>query len=73
MSGIKIHITVDILGLPHAIHVTCANVTDRAGALEMISLNLDNLSAVETIIFLLTADIPEKILPIREGHSRRNS
>ncbi len=30
---------VDTLGLPHALLVTTANVTDRAGALEMISLN----------------------------------
>uniref|UniRef100_UPI0021B251E5 transposase n=1 Tax=Fictibacillus phosphorivorans TaxID=1221500 RepID=UPI0021B251E5 len=28
VSGIKRHISVDILGLPHAIHVTTANVTD---------------------------------------------
>ena len=58
VSGIKIHITVDILGLPHAIHVTCANVTDRTGALEMISLNLDNLSAVEN--FLVDGGYSEK-------------
>ena len=32
VSGIKRHIAVDINGLPHAIHVTTANVTDRAGA-----------------------------------------
>lgn len=31
----KRHISVDILGLPHAIHVITANVTDRKGALEM--------------------------------------
>ena len=35
VSGIKLHLVVDTLGLPHAIHVTCANVTDRKGALEM--------------------------------------
>ena len=50
VSGIKIHITVDVIGLPHAVHVTCANVTDRNGALEMISLNLDNLSAVKNFL-----------------------
>ena len=33
VSGIKRHIAVDTQGLPHAIHVTTANVTDRAGAL----------------------------------------
>ena len=33
VSGIKRHIAVDTQGLPHAIHVTTADVTDRAGAL----------------------------------------
>jgi transposase len=37
ISGIKIHIGADILGLPHAIHVTTANITDRDGALEMLT------------------------------------
>ena len=31
VSGIKLHIVVDTLGLPHAVHVTCADVTDRKG------------------------------------------
>ncbi len=35
VSGIKRHIAVDTQGLPHAIHLTTANVTDRAGALAM--------------------------------------
>ena len=50
VSGIKLHLVVDTLGLPHAIHVTCANVTDRNGALEMVSLNLDSLSAVRNFL-----------------------
>ena len=50
VSGIKLHIAADTLGLPHAICVTCANVTDRAGALQMISLNLKNLSCVKKFI-----------------------
>ena len=29
VSGIKRHLAVDTNGLPHAIHVTTANVTDR--------------------------------------------
>lgn len=33
VSGIKRHIAVDTQGLPHAIAVTTANVTDRDGAL----------------------------------------
>jgi hypothetical protein len=35
ISGIKRHITVDTQGLPYAIHITTANITDRSGALEM--------------------------------------
>ena len=35
VSGIKRHIAVDTQGLPHSIHVTTANVTDRNGAIEM--------------------------------------
>ena len=31
ISGIKVHLGTDILGLPNAIHVTTANVTDRDG------------------------------------------
>ena len=38
ISGIKRHIVTDTLGLPHAILVTTANVTDRDGALKMLSL-----------------------------------
>jgi len=36
VSGIKRHIVVDTNGLPHAIHVTTANVSDRDGAIGMI-------------------------------------
>jgi len=35
ISGIKRHIAVDTNGLPHAIAITTADVTDRAGAIEM--------------------------------------
>ena len=38
------------MGLPHAIAVTTANVTDRDGAIQMILLNLDNLSHVEKFL-----------------------
>ena len=50
VSGIKKHIVVDTQGLPHAILITTANVSDRDGALEMIGLNLDNLSCVKKFI-----------------------
>ena len=41
VSGIKRHIAVDTQGLPHAIHITTANVTDRAGALAMFDRHRD--------------------------------
>ena len=49
-SGIKRHIVVDTNGLPHAVHITTANVTDRVGAIEMIKLNFDNLSVVQKFL-----------------------
>ena len=60
VSGIKLHIVVDILGLPHAIHVTCANVTDRQGAIDMVSNHRDQLSSV--VNFLVDAAIQGRIL-----------
>ena len=45
-SGIKRHIAVDTQGLPHAIGVTTADITDRDGALALISANIENLSCV---------------------------
>ncbi|MDO4709668.1 MAG: IS5 family transposase [Pseudomonadota bacterium] len=36
VSGIKRHIAVDSQGLPHAIAVTTANITDRQGALQAL-------------------------------------
>ena len=47
VSGIKRHIAVDTQGLPHAIHVTTANVTDRAGALAMFGHHQADLSQVQ--------------------------
>ncbi len=38
------------MGLPHAIAVTTADVTDRDGAIQMILFNLDNLSHVEKFL-----------------------
>ena len=38
------------MGLPHALAVTTADVTDRDGAIQMILLNLDNLSHVEKFL-----------------------
>ena len=50
VSGIKRHIAVDTQGLPHAIHITTANVTDRKGAIEAFSLSKDTLSEVENVL-----------------------
>jgi len=35
VSGIKLHIGVDILGLPHVMMITTANITDRNGAIDL--------------------------------------
>ncbi len=50
ISGIKRHILVDTNGLPHAIHITTANITDRNGAKEAIRINKKNLSEVKKIL-----------------------
>ncbi len=39
VSGIKRHIAVDTQGLPHAVCVTTANMTDRSGALMLLENN----------------------------------
>lgn len=50
VSGIKRHIGVDSQGLPHCIHITTANISDRCGALEMMRKNSNNLAGVENIL-----------------------
>ncbi|MBI5139483.1 IS5 family transposase [Candidatus Nomurabacteria bacterium] len=50
ISGIKRHIAVDTQGLPHALCVTTANVTDRDGALTMFSKETDHLSVVKNVL-----------------------
>ena len=50
MSGIKRHIAVDTPGLPHAIQVTTADVTDRAGALAMFDENRSDLNRVQNVL-----------------------
>lgn len=50
VSGIKRHIAVDTNGLPHAIHVTTANISDKAGALAMLESNQASLSRVVNIL-----------------------
>ena len=46
ISGIKVHVGVDILGLPNGIHVTTANVSDRDGALEMLQIYAPKLASI---------------------------
>jgi transposase len=50
VSGIKRHIAVDTQGLPHAIHVTTANITDRAGALTMFAWRQADLGRVQKVL-----------------------
>ena len=50
VSGIKRHIVVDTNGLPHAICVTTANVTDRNGAIEALKDNKENLEKIENLL-----------------------
>ena len=50
VSGIKRHIAVDTPGLPHAIPVTTADVTDRAGALAMFDENRSDLNRVQNVL-----------------------
>lgn len=52
-SGIKLHIGVDILGLPHSIMITTADVTEHNGAVDMVDYycdDTDNLSHVKKIL-----------------------
>lgn len=50
ISGIKRHIAVDSQGLPHALCVTTANVTDRDGAVTACSIYQEELSDVENVL-----------------------
>ena len=50
VSGIKRHISVDTQGLPHAISVTTANVTDRKGALISFKETKENVSEGKNVL-----------------------
>jgi transposase len=50
VSGIKRHIGVDTQGLPHAIAVTTAEVTDRKGALQAMQRCKDSLDKVHSVL-----------------------
>jgi transposase len=50
VSGSKRHIAVDTQGLPHAVAVTTAEVTDRKGALQALRRCKPILSKVQTLL-----------------------
>jgi transposase len=50
VSGIKRHLAVDTQGLPHAIGITTAEVTDREGALAMVRRHQPALQAVVAML-----------------------
>lgn len=50
VPGIKRHIDVDTQGRSHVIHITTANVTDRAGALAAFGLHHTSLSDVNKVL-----------------------
>ncbi|KZU85236.1 Mobile element protein [Lactiplantibacillus plantarum] len=60
VSGIKRHLAVDINGLPMAVHVTTANVSERDGANALLALNksqFDLVQRVRTCLDTLTFDL----------------
>ena len=50
VSGIKRHIAVDTQGLPHAVAVTTAEVTDRKGALHALARCKPSLTQVQSVL-----------------------
>ena len=50
ISGIKRHLAVDSRGLPHMLHLTTANISDKAGAIEMITARGDHFQGVEKVL-----------------------
>ena len=50
VSGIKRHIGVDTQGLPHAVAVTTAEVTDRKGTLRALERCKANLGEVKSVL-----------------------
>ncbi len=50
VSGIKRHLAVDSRGLPHLLHVTTANVSDKAGAREMLLAGAERLGEVKAVL-----------------------
>ena len=49
-SGIKLHIAVDTNGLPHAMFISTANMTDRDGGRNLIGYAYPHLSMVKKVM-----------------------
>ncbi len=50
VSGIKRHLAVDSQGLPHLLWVTTANISDKAGAREMLVHRANEFQEVEKVL-----------------------
>lgn len=50
ISGIKRHLAVDINGLPFAIHITTADVSERDGAIALLALNEEQFDLVQRVM-----------------------
>jgi hypothetical protein len=60
-NGIKRHLAVDTLGFPFFTHCTKANVSDDAGLLEMLTLNIDYFQSK-------TVNIPKITILLDRGY-----
>lgn len=50
VSGIKRHLAVDTQGLPHLLSVTTANISDKAGARELLESRKADFQKVENVL-----------------------
>lgn len=57
VSGIKRHLAVDINGLPMAVHVTTANVSERDGANALLALNKSQFDLVQRVMAMINAEV----------------
>jgi transposase len=50
VSGIKRHLAVDTQGLPHAVAITTADVSDRTGAVQAFERCAEDLQTVKSVL-----------------------
>ena len=50
IARIKVHVGVDILGLPHYVFATTADVGDREGAIKMVKALAPETSTVRAVL-----------------------